>query len=68
MKKDAAADGTAERTHGGSPETRLESYIERDRDVKLTKLTEEDNTEAYLTTFERLMKAYEIQMELVLAV
>ena len=31
--------------------------------VKVTKLTEEDNIEAYLTTFERLMKAYEIKEE-----
>ena len=37
--------------------------LERDRDVKVTKLTEEDDIEAYLTTFERLMKAYEIQKE-----
>ena len=34
--------------------------LERDRDVKVTKLTEEDDIEAYLT---RLMKAYEIQKE-----
>jgi len=37
--------------------------LERDRDVKVTKLTEEDDIEAYLTTFERLMKAYEIREE-----
>ena len=36
---------------------------ENDRDVKVTKLTEEDDIEAYLTTFERLMQAYEIQRE-----
>ena len=29
--------------------------------IKVTKLTEEDNIEAYLTTFERLMKAYKIE-------
>ena len=33
---------------------------ERDRDVKVTKLTTEDDIEAYLTTFERLMTAHEI--------
>ena len=36
---------------------------ENDRDVKVTKLTEEDDIEAYLTTFERLMQAYEIRRE-----
>ena len=30
--------------------------LEHDRDVKVTKPTEEDDIEAYLTTFERLMK------------
>ena len=34
--------------------------IEKDREVKVTKLTEADDIEAYLTTFERLMKAYEV--------
>ena len=34
--------------------------IEKDRQVKVTKLTEADDIEAYLTTFERLMKAYNI--------
>ena len=28
--------------------------LERDRDGKVTKLTEEDDIEAYLTTFERI--------------
>ena len=37
--------------------------LERDRDVKVAKLTEDDDIEAYLTTFERLMKAYEIREE-----
>lgn len=37
--------------------------LERDRDVKVAKLTEEDDIEAYLTTFERLMKAYEVKKE-----
>ena len=33
---------------------------EKDRDVRVAKLTEEDDIEAYLTTFERLMTVYEI--------
>ena len=37
--------------------------LERNRDVKVTNLTEQDDIEAYLTTFERLMKAYEIARE-----
>ena len=37
--------------------------LEADRDVKVTKLTEADDIEAYLTTFERLMKAYEVPPE-----
>ena len=36
--------------------------LERDR-YHLSKLTEEDNIEAYLTTFEHLMKAYKIKEE-----
>ena len=36
---------------------------DRDRDVKVTKLTEEDDIEAYLTIFEHLMKAYEFWEE-----
>ena len=31
--------------------------------MKVTKLTEEDDIKAYLTTFECLMKAYDIQKE-----
>jgi hypothetical protein len=34
---------------------------EKEKDVKVSKLTESDDIEAYLTTFERLMKAYEVQ-------
>ena len=37
--------------------------LDRDRDVKVTKLTEEDDIVAYLTTFERLVKAYEFREE-----
>jgi hypothetical protein len=29
--------------------------------MKVSKLTKSDDIEAYLTTFERLMKAYEVQ-------
>ena len=36
---------------------------EEGKDVKVMKLTEEDDTEAYLTTFERLMVAYEVKKE-----
>ena len=36
---------------------------EKDGDVRVTKLTEEDDIEAYLTTFEWLMTAYEIPEE-----
>ena len=36
---------------------------ENDKDVKVAKLTENDNIEAYLTTFERLMLAYEVKKE-----
>lgn len=36
---------------------------ENDKDVKIAKLTENDDVEAYLTTFERLMLAYEVKRE-----
>ena len=36
---------------------------ERDRDVKVAKLTEDNDTEAYLTTLECLMKAYDVAKE-----
>ena len=35
----------------------------KDQDVKLTKLTDDDDIEAYLLVFERLMKAYELKKE-----
>ena len=38
-----------------------EQRAEKDRDVKLAKLSETDDIEAYLTTFERLMVSYEIK-------
>ena len=31
-----------------------------DREVKMTRLTESDDIEAYLTTFERLMRSYDV--------
>ena len=34
---------------------------EKDRDVKVPKLTEENDIVAYLSMFKRIMKAYEIQ-------
>ena len=36
---------------------------ENDKDIKVAKLTEIDNIKAYLTTFERLMLAYEVKKE-----
>lgn len=39
------------------------SHVDRDREIKVTKLTEADNIEAYLTTFEHLMQAYEVPQE-----
>ena len=36
---------------------------EVDKDVKMPKLTAEDDIVAYLTTFERLMRAYEVKRE-----
>ena len=36
---------------------------EQDKDVKLPKLTESDDIVAYLTTFECVMKAYEVKEE-----
>ena len=31
-----------------------------EKEARVTKLTEEDDIEAYLTTFERMMDAYEV--------
>ena len=36
---------------------------ESDKDVRVAKLTENDDIEAYLTTFERLMMAYEVKKD-----
>ena len=38
-----------------------EKRAEKDKDMKLTKLTERDDIKAYLTTFERMMVSYEIK-------
>ena len=35
----------------------------KEADVKVTKLTEEDDIQAYLTMFEHLMQAYDVQEE-----
>jgi len=37
--------------------------VDSGRDVKFPKLTENDNIVAYLTTFERLMEAFEVKKE-----
>ena len=39
------------------------SRIDRDREIKVIKLTEADDIEAYLTTFEHLMQAYGVPQE-----
>ena len=39
------------------------SQMDRDKEIKVTKVTEADNIEAYLTKFERLMQAYEVPQE-----
>ena len=41
-------------------EASLREHEVRDKDVKLTKLMDTDDIEAYLTTFERQMTAYEV--------
>ena len=40
-----------------------EKRAEKDRDVRFTKLTESDEIEAYLRTFQRLMISYEIKAD-----
>ena len=39
------------------------SRMDRGREIKVTKLTEADDVEAYLTTFEHLMQAYQVPQE-----
>ena len=37
--------------------------VDCDKDVKVAKLTSEDDIETYLTTFERLVKAHNVKKE-----
>ena len=46
--------------HRQGREAAVVTRAERERDVKVTKLREGDDIEAYLTTFERVMTAYEV--------
>ena len=50
----------ADQRDGPRPATRPR---DRESDVKLQKLAEKDDMEAYLTTFERVMQAYEVAPE-----
>ena len=43
--------------------TTSSSYFGRHEEMKLTRLTEKDDIEAYLTTFERMMEVYGIGKE-----
>ena len=43
---------------GGTTVTRV---VQKEAELKLTKLMDADDIEAYLTTFERMMGAYEIE-------
>ena len=45
---------------GGKTAGQMQEKTLGERDLKLCKLTDEDDIEAYLTTFERMMEAYEI--------
>ena len=48
---------------GGKTAGQMQEKTLGERDLKLCKLTDEDDIEAYLTTFERMMEAYEIPKE-----
>ena len=39
------------------------SYFEKHEETKMTSLTEKDDLEAYLTTFEQMVEGYEIGKE-----
>ena len=53
-----------ERSHEGTGGAKRETRgAGDDKEVKLTKLSEADDVEAYLTTFERMMAAFEVQKE-----
>lgn len=56
---DARADGGAAQTNG---EVKARTFTIEDQD-KLVKFTELDDIEAYLTTFKRVMRAYEVKEE-----
>ncbi len=49
-----------ERSHEGTSGTKGAQGVGDDKEVKLTKLSESDVVEAYLTTFERMMAAFEV--------
>ena len=52
-------EGTTRRAYESRPQTRTSS----DGEPKLMKLSDQDDIEAYLTTFERVMRAYEVSEE-----
>ena len=53
-----------ERSHEGASGAKREARGAGDeKEVRLTKLSEADDVEAYLTTFERMMTAFEVQKE-----
>ena len=61
----ASSNGDAQGSRCRSPRAgeKAALNLERDRDVKVTKLTDKDDIEAYLTTFKRLMKVYDIKVD-----
>ena len=53
-----------EKSHDGTSGAKREARGAGDeKEVRLTKLSEADDVEAYLTTFERMMTAFEVQKE-----
>ena len=53
--------GLVEGIHRQGETAAVRAEKDKDRDVKIMKLTEEDDIEAYLTTFERLMRVHEVK-------
>ena len=54
--------GRARKTGEGDGEVSIGDAEARDeKEVRLTKLSEADDVEAYLTTFERMMMAFKVQ-------
>ena len=53
--------GLVEGIHKQGETAEMRAEKDRDRGVKITKLTEDDDIEAYLTTFERLMRVHEVK-------